>query len=125
MVLSEIFLIKLPGINIGKFLFKVLCDFTPKMSNWYDDGSALDEEFESAAVRVKNLSKRPTDSDLLLLYGLYKQATEGSARVSQKPAIYDLKVTAKWNAWYANTGMTKTTAKTKYVELVKDFQKKY
>jgi len=35
------------------------------------------QKFNEAAVSVKNLTKRPSDNDLLELYALYKQATVG------------------------------------------------
>jgi diazepam-binding inhibitor (GABA receptor modulator, acyl-CoA-binding protein) len=37
----------------------------------------LKEDFEAAAARVKNFKTRPTDDELLALYGLFKQATVG------------------------------------------------
>ena len=91
----------------------------------YGDDTELDQDFIRASEEVKHLPKRPTDRDLLLLYGLYKQANEGSCKESQKPPIYDLKNTAKWNAWSANSGMSKNRAKTEYISLVENFRKKY
>jgi hypothetical protein len=38
---------------------------------------SLQENFDKAAAEVKAFSKRPDDSVLLQLYGLYKQATAG------------------------------------------------
>jgi diazepam-binding inhibitor (GABA receptor modulating acyl-CoA-binding protein) len=37
----------------------------------------MDAEFEAAAAEVKTFTKRPTNDELLQLYGLYKQATVG------------------------------------------------
>ena len=37
------------------------------------------QKFESAVERSKQLTKRPTNEELLQLYSLYKQATEGDA----------------------------------------------
>jgi acyl-CoA-binding protein len=35
------------------------------------------QQFNQAAEKVKNLTKRPSDEELLELYALYKQATVG------------------------------------------------
>lgn len=37
----------------------------------------LQVEFNKAAEDVKNLTKKPSDQELLDLYGLFKQATVG------------------------------------------------
>lgn len=39
--------------------------------------SSTKEAFEDAVVRSKKLTKRPSNEDLLKLYSLFKQATEG------------------------------------------------
>jgi acyl-CoA-binding protein len=38
---------------------------------------------EEAAERLKSLTKRPSNEELLELYGLYKQATAGDNKTSQ------------------------------------------
>jgi acyl-CoA-binding protein len=59
-----------------------------------------------------------TDNETLLsLYGLYKQALEGDCNVS-KPNFFDLKGTAKWDAWNENKSMDKATAMRRYVRKV-------
>ncbi|GAO48404.1 hypothetical protein G7K_2577-t1 [Saitoella complicata NRRL Y-17804] len=55
-------------------------------------------EFTKAAEEVKNLSKKPTDDELLCLYGLFKQATIGDNN-TDKPGMFDLKGKYKWEAW--------------------------
>ncbi len=35
-------------------------------------------DFETAGGKIKNLFKKPTDNEMLQLYGLYKQATIGN-----------------------------------------------
>jgi len=41
------------------------------------------EEFRVAAEEVKRLNQKPSNEDLLRLYGLYKQATEGDCNTSK------------------------------------------
>jgi diazepam-binding inhibitor (GABA receptor modulating acyl-CoA-binding protein) len=44
----------------------------------------VQERFDKAAAEVKNLPQRPTNDELLLLYGLYKQATVGDNNTSMR-----------------------------------------
>ncbi len=74
------------------------------------------DRFLSAAERVKNLSQRPSDSQLLQLYALFKQATEGDVS-GETPGMFDFRGMAKFNAWSALKGMDPGTAREKYTEL--------
>ncbi|TNN02581.1 peroxisomal carnitine O-octanoyltransferase isoform X2 [Takifugu flavidus] len=55
-------------------------------------------EFEKIAEDVKKVKTRPTDQELLDLYGLYKQAIVGDVN-TDRPGLLDLKGKAKWDAW--------------------------
>merc|ERR1719336_1151239 len=85
---------------------------------------ALDDKFEKYAAEARNLKQRPTDDELLKLYGLYKQATMGDDTDSE-PWAFQFKARSKWNAWTANAGMSKEEAETKYIDLVKKYIKEY
>ncbi|XP_070507115.1 acyl-CoA-binding protein [Chironomus tepperi] len=74
----------------------------------------LKEDFDAAADKVKNLKSKPSDQDLLELYGLFKQATVGDNN-TEKPGMLDFKGKAKWEAWTGNKGMSSDDAMTKYV----------
>ena len=41
------------------------------------------KEFLDAAEKMKNLKAKPTDDELLALYGLYKQATVGDINTTR------------------------------------------
>jgi hypothetical protein len=43
------------------------------------------ERFEKAAAAVQGLSTKPSDDDLLVIYGLYKQATVGDVNTCTLP----------------------------------------
>lgn len=60
--------------------------------------SELDQKFEEAAAKMNKLTFRPTDEQLLQIYGLYKQSTVGDCNVD-KPGMFQLKEKAKWEAW--------------------------
>ncbi|HET6922382.1 MAG TPA: acyl-CoA-binding protein [Anaeromyxobacteraceae bacterium] len=75
------------------------------------------DAFADAQQRVKKLSRRPSNEQLLQLYGLYKQATEGDAR-GGRPGMLDPVGRAKWDAWSARKGTSADEAKRRYVSLV-------
>lgn len=82
---------------------------------------ALKADFQKAAKDVQKLSKRPSDKELLNLYGLYKQATEGDVTGS-KPGLLDFKAKAKYQAWSALKGTSEEEAMKAYVASVKKLQ---
>ncbi|KAL2084172.1 hypothetical protein ACEWY4_019690 [Coilia grayii] len=81
-------------------------------------------EFEQHAEDVKKVKTRPTDQELLDLYGLYKQATVGDVN-TDRPGMLDMKGKAKWDAWESRKGLSKEEAMDKYVELAKEIIAKY
>jgi diazepam-binding inhibitor (GABA receptor modulator, acyl-CoA-binding protein) len=78
----------------------------------------LQERFESAQVDVKGLTTKPSNDELLSLYSLYKQATEGEAADAKKPGRFDLVGKAKYDAWSKLAGTSADDAKQRYVETV-------
>jgi len=85
---------------------------------------AIDDDFASAKTRAEKLPKTPTSDELLELYSLYKQATQGDATGS-RPGMLDFKGRAKYDAWTTRRGMSKDAAKQKYVDVVAGLEKKY
>ncbi len=77
---------------------------------------SLDESFQSAQARVQKLAARPSNDDLLALYALYKQATEGDVK-GKRPGMLDVKGRAKYDAWAKQKGTAADDAKARYVEL--------
>jgi acyl-CoA-binding protein len=78
----------------------------------------LDDDFQAAQSRVKQLAQTPPPDRLLELYSLYKQATEGDVKGS-RPGMLDFKGRAKFDAWTERKGTPKDKAKQAYVDLVK------
>jgi len=72
----------------------------------------------------KDLMSKITEQDMLLLYGLYKQATEGDCNTEQPWAI-QVKDRAKWNAWDRQRGKSKKTVESMYCVLVANLLKRY
>jgi acyl-CoA-binding protein len=77
----------------------------------------LTERFDDAQKRVNQLTTRPGNDELLLLYALYKQATVGDAQ-GKRPGMLDLKGRAKFDAWEAKKGTSKEKAMEAYVAAV-------
>lgn len=78
----------------------------------------LEDEFQAAQTRVKQLARTPSTDQLLELYSLYKQATEGDVS-GGRPGMLDFKGRAKYDAWAARKGTPKPAAMQAYVDLVK------
>lgn len=79
------------------------------------------DKFEDAKARVEKLKARPSNEELLELYGLYKQAAEGDVSGS-RPGILDLKGRAKYDAWSRRKGLSGDEARKKYVALVEKLE---
>ena len=81
-------------------------------------------KFEQAQQLVKTLTERPANEELLDLYALFKQATEGDNN-SKEPGMWDLKEKFKWKQWESKKGMSSEEAMTAYSALVDELLKKY
>jgi len=78
---------------------------------------SLKDQFAVAKDRVEKLESRPSNDELLQLYGLFKQATEGDVS-GARPGMLDLKGRAKYDAWARKKGTSKDDAMKGYVALV-------
>lgn len=78
---------------------------------------ATQEQFEAAVAKSKTLTSRPDNNDLLKLYALYKQATDGDVS-GDRPGGFDFKAIAKYDAWAAEKGKSAEEAREDYVNLV-------
>jgi diazepam-binding inhibitor (GABA receptor modulating acyl-CoA-binding protein) len=79
---------------------------------------------DEAVALTQKFTTRPTNEELLKLYGLYKQATEGDNE-GERPGGFDFKAAAKYNSWLFFKGKSKSEATELYLELVEDLTKKY
>ena len=83
---------------------------------------ALLEDFNTAVAQSKDLPSRPSNEDLLQMYALFKQGTEGDVS-GDKPDGFDFKAIAKYNAWEEKKGIAKEQAMQEYVNLVERLKK--
>ncbi|XP_023940603.2 acyl-CoA-binding domain-containing protein 6 [Bicyclus anynana] len=88
-------------------------------SDFSDDDqlSPLDKSFNKASGHVRKITSKLDNNQLLELYGLYKQSTEGICN-TPKPGWLDGKGRRKWEAWRTLGDMSFEEAKQKYVDLV-------
>ncbi|KAK9458230.1 acyl-CoA-binding protein [Dipodascopsis uninucleata] len=84
----------------------------------------VSEAFTKAADSVQQLTTKPTDDELLNLYGLYKQATVGDNN-TPKPGVFDLKGKYKWNAWDKLKGKPQEEAEQEYIKYAEELIAKY
>ncbi|UII24949.1 acyl-CoA-binding protein [Fulvivirga maritima] len=84
----------------------------------------MNTDFQNAVKASKELTKRPSNEELLKLYALYKQASEGD-NTGERPGGFDFKAIAKHDAWAELKGMSSEEAEKSYIELVKELQTKY
>jgi diazepam-binding inhibitor (GABA receptor modulating acyl-CoA-binding protein) len=80
--------------------------------------------FRQATEAVKTWKKRPTDAELLQLYGLYKQATEGDNNAALSMWVVG-RARFKWQAWNAQKGVSREQAQDQYVSLVDQLRPRY
>jgi len=78
----------------------------------------LKAAFTQAQKDVKTLTKRPGNEDLLALYSLFKQGSEGDASGS-RPGMLDMVGRAKFDAWAKLKGTSKDEAMKQYIAKVK------
>ena len=85
---------------------------------------ALVEDFQNAVTRSQQLTKRPSNEELLDLYALFKQASEGDVS-GDRPGGFDFKAIAKYDAWAEKRVISKEQAMQNYVALVEKLQQHY
>ena len=86
--------------------------------------AVTDKKFEAAANDVKKLTKRPDDEDMLRLYALYKQGSEGDVQ-GERPGAFSFVDRAKYDAWAKLKGTDQVKARENYIKLVERLKKTY
>lgn len=83
---------------------------------------ALDDDFTVSKARVQQYTKVGNE-EMLQLYGLFKQATEGDVK-GARPGMMDFKGRAKYDAWSARKGTSNDDAKRAYIAAVERLEQK-
>jgi diazepam-binding inhibitor (GABA receptor modulator, acyl-CoA-binding protein) len=82
------------------------------------------QTLEEAMALTKKFTSKPSQSELLSLYGLYKQATVGD-NTEDPPGGFDFVAAAKYNAWKSFVGKSQEDATEEYINLVNSIAPKY
>lgn len=85
---------------------------------------ALADDFQAAVASSQQLTRRPSNEELLELYALYKQATDGDVS-GERPGGFDFKAIAKYDAWAEKKGLSKEQSMQDYVKLVSRLKEQY
>lgn len=80
---------------------------------------SLQEDFEKAKEDIQGLPDKPSNNDLLTLYGLFKQSTTGDIS-GKRPGQFELFDRAKFDAWRRLKGTSTDEAMQKYIDKVTD-----
>lgn len=78
--------------------------------------------FEQAQKEVQTLSQRPSNDDMLELYSLYKQGSQGDVS-GKRPGALNMVARAKYDAWAKRKGMSQDEAMDQYVGKVEELLK--
>ncbi|XP_062306158.1 acyl-CoA-binding domain-containing protein 6 isoform X1 [Osmerus eperlanus] len=81
------------------------------------EGEELEQEFESAADRLRDLVQTASRDQLLYLYARYKQVKIGKCNTT-KPGFFDFEGQRKWQAWKQLGDMGSEEAMQEYVTCV-------
>lgn len=81
------------------------------------EGADLENEFEAAADRVRDLVQTASREQLLYLYARYKQAKVGKCN-TPKPGFFDFEGQRKWSAWKQLEDMSAEQAMQEYITCV-------
>ena len=76
----------------------------------------LKEQFDASIEKAKGLPNQSNET-LLELYSLYKQATAGDVE-GERPAGFDFRGAAKYDAWSKRRGMSSEDAMQAYIDLI-------
>jgi len=82
------------------------------------------QQFDAAVGKSKEFTKRPSNEELLLLYALFKQGSEGDVS-GERPGGFDFKAIAKFDAWTGQKGKLQEVAKQEYISLVEKLHQQY
>ena len=90
----------------------------------YTSVTDIHTNFLEAAEKIQFLNVKPTNDELLLLYGLFKQSKFGN-NTTIEPFILNIKSKAKWNAWTLQKDKSKIKSQEEYIFLVENLSQKY
>jgi diazepam-binding inhibitor (GABA receptor modulating acyl-CoA-binding protein) len=85
----------------------------------------IEKTFQIYTQLIQSLLKKPSNEDLLVLYGLYKQSSVGDCNIPKPTGLFDLRGQRKWEAWNQLKGARKQEAMVLYIEKSKRLMEIY
>ncbi|XP_060805626.1 acyl-CoA-binding domain-containing protein 6 [Amyelois transitella] len=89
-----------------------------------NEQSPLDVTFNKAADHLRKITNKLDNNQLLELYGLFKQGTEGKCNVP-KPGWLEGRARRKWEAWRSLGDLPSREAKEKYIALIQQLDSEF
>jgi len=83
--------------------------------------SDIEAAFGKAVGDVEQLPERPDNQDLLRLYALFKQATQGDV-AGDRPGMMEFVRRAKYDAWAGLQGTPQEDAMQSYIDVVEELK---
>lgn len=84
----------------------------------------MEETFNLSVDLIKTLSKDLSKDELASVYKYYKQAKIGDININ-KPLFFNVKESAKWEAWNSVKGLSREEAMNEYINLSLKLYDKY
>ena len=84
----------------------------------------LKTSFNQSQEKVKSLTSRPSNEELLSLYAYYKQSVDGDV-TGKRPGMIKVKNRAKFDAWSAIKGTSQENAMKEYISIVEKLKSIY
>ena len=86
---------------------------------------SVEERYLAAVTKSKTLTQKPTDSELLHMYGMFKYVKEGNATGSAPNFLWDAAGNYKWNEWQKYDGRAQNDVREEYIAYVGTLVMKY
>ena len=80
--------------------------------------SEIEKEFKKYSEDIKKIKNTPSNEDLLILYGLYKQSLIGDCN-TERPGLLQFREKSKWDSWNNYKGKSKEDAMKLYIKKAK------
>lgn len=80
--------------------------------------SEIEKEFQKYSEDIKKIKNTPSNEDLLILYGLYKQSLIGDCN-TERPGLLQFREKSKWDSWNNYKGKSKEDAMKLYIKKAK------
>ena len=86
---------------------------------------SVEDRYVAAVATSKTLKQKPTDNELLHMYGMFKYVKEGNATGSAPNFLWNAAGNYKWNEWQKYDGRAADDVREEYITYVGTLVAKY